>query len=175
MKKSFQILLAAIALTSVTWGTSHAQVAINSRQTGSANEDGIVLKSGNEISGVVNQKAERNFKKDYYKASGAEWTILQDNSLMCRFTINNIRYRAFYTSHGQWKYTISGYDASKLDKGIYDNIKSAYYNSNIVFVNQIDKVRGGTVYIVEIQDEKTIKKLRVDDAGMEIIEDFVKL
>ena len=175
MKKSFQILLAAIALTSVTWGTSYAQAKLNIPQTGSTNEDGIFLKSGNGISGVVNQKAERNFKKDYYKASGAEWSTLQDNSLMCRFTMNNIPYRAFYTSHGQWKYTVSSYDASKLNKEVYDNIKSAYYNSSIVFVNQIDKVNGGTVYIVEIQDEKSIKKLRVDDAGMEIIEDLVKL
>jgi hypothetical protein len=175
MKKSIQILLAAIALTSAAWGTGHAQAAVNNHQTGLTNEDGIFLKSGNGISGVVNQKAERNFKKDYYKASEAEWSILQDNSLMCRFIMNNIRYRAFYTSHGQWMYTTSAYDASKLDKRVYDNIKSAYYNYSIVFVNQIEKVSGGTVYIVEIQDEKSIKKLRVDDAGMEIVEDFVKL
>jgi hypothetical protein len=175
MKKSIQILIVAVALTSVTWVTSHAQAAMNNPQAGSTNEDGIVLKSANGISGVVNGKAERNFKKDYYKASGAEWSTLQDNSLMCRFTMNDIHYRAFYTSHGQWRYTVSGYDAGKLDKRIYDNIKSAYYNSSIVFVNQIDRVKGGTVYIVEIHDEKSIKKLLVDDAGMEIVEDLVKL
>jgi hypothetical protein len=174
MKKSIQILLAAIALASVTWGTSYAQSATNSLQAGSTNEDGIVIKSNNGVSGVVNEKAERNFKKDYYKASGVEWSTLQDNSLMCRFSINNIPYRAFYTPQGQWKYTVSSYDAGKLDKRIYDNIKSVYYNSSIVFVNQIDRVNGGPVYIVEIQDEKSIKKLRVDDEGMGIVEELVK-
>ena len=94
---------------------------------------------------------------------------------MCRFIMNNIRYRAFYSSHGQWLATVSGYDASKLDKGVYDNIKTAYYNSSIVFVNQIDKVGGGTIYVVEIQDEKYIKKLRVDDEEIEIVEELVKL
>jgi hypothetical protein len=174
MKKSIQILLAAITLASVTWGTSYAQGAMNNPQAGSTNEDGIFLKSGNGISGVVNGKAERNFKKNYYKANGVEWSTLQDNSLMCRFSMNNIPYRAFYTTHGQWRYTVSSYDASRLDKGIYDNIKSAYYNSSIVFVNQIDRVNGTPVYIVEIQDEKSIKKLRVDNEGMEIVEESVK-
>jgi hypothetical protein len=174
MKKSIQILLAVIAMTFLTWGTSHAQAAMNNPQAGSTNEDGIFLKSGNEISGVVNGKAERNFKKDYYKASGVEWSTLLDNSLMCRFFMNGILHRAFYSAHGQWIATVSSYNASKLDKGVYDKIKSVYYNSMIVYVNQVDRVNGKTSYVVEIHDEKSIKKLRVDDEGMEIVEELVK-
>ncbi len=93
---------------------------------------------------------------------------------MCRFFMNNILYRAFYTAHGQWIYTTSGYNASKLDKGLWDRIKSVYYNSSIVFVNQIDIVNGKTIYIVEIQDDKSIRKLRVDDDDMEIVQEFEK-
>jgi hypothetical protein len=174
MKKSSPILLAAISLMSLTGMTSYAQVAKNNAQAGSTNEDGLFLKTTNGISGVVNEKAERNFKKDYRNADAVEWSTLQDNSLMCRFSMNNIPYRAFYTSHGQWKYTVSSYDAARLNKGVYDNIKTVYYNSSIVFVNQIDRVNGGTVYIVEIHDEKSIKKLLVDNEGMEIIEYLVK-
>jgi hypothetical protein len=83
-------------------------------------------------------------------------------------------YRAFYTPHGNWMYTISGYDGSKLDSGVADKIKSVYYNSRIVYVNQIDKVNGKTVYVFEIQDGKSIKKLRVDDDEIEIVQELEK-
>lgn len=174
MKKSIPILLTAIVLMVITGETSLAQVAMNSPKSGSTNEDGIFLKSGNGISGVVNGKAERNFRKDYPKTTAVEWSTLPDNSLMCRFIMNGIPHRAFYSAHGQWIATVSNYDANKLDKGVYDKIKSIYYNSSIVFVNQIDKVNGKTIYVVEIRDEKSTKKLRVDNDEIEIVGEFEK-
>ena len=174
MKKSIPILLTAIALMSVTWGTSHAQVTMNSHRAISADEGGVYLKAKSFASTTLNGKAEKNFKKDYHLATGAEWSTLQDKSFLVRFIINNIPYRAFYTAHGQWIATISSYDASKLDKEVYDKIKSAYYNSTIVFVNQIDQVNSKTIYNVEIQDDKTIKELRVDDNEMEIVQELDK-
>lgn len=174
MKKLNLILLAAITLMSMTLVTSHAQVAMNRRRVSSTGENGIFSNSKSGTSTTLNLKAERNFKKDYHQTSGAEWSTLSDNSQVCRFFMNNILYRAFYTAHGQWIYTASGYDAGKLNKGVYDRIKSVYYNSNIVFVNQIDMVIGKTIYIVEIQDEKSIRKLRVDDDEMEIVQEFEK-
>ena len=82
MKKSITILLAAIALMSLTGMTSYAQVAKNNAQAGSTNEDGIFLKTTNGTSGVVNEKAQRNFKRDYRNADAVEWFTLKDNSLM---------------------------------------------------------------------------------------------
>ncbi len=152
----------------------HAQVALNGQRASSTTDYGILSKSKSRTSGAVNQKAERNFKKDYSQTSKAEWSTLSDHSLMRGFFMNKIIYRAFYTAHGQWIYTASGYDASKLDKEVSDKIKSVYYNSRIVFVNQIDIVGGKTVYIVEIQDEKSIRKLRVDEDEMEVVQEFEK-
>jgi hypothetical protein len=174
MKKSNLILLTAIIFMSITSATSHAQVAVNSSLAASADEDGLLLKPKSVISATVNLKAEENFKKDYHQTSEVKWSVLDDHSLMCRFFMNNILHRAFYTTHGQWIATISCYDAGKLDKGVYDKIKSVYYNSRIVFVNQIDGVKGQTIYVVEIQDEKSIKKIRVDNDEMEIVQEFEK-
>jgi len=174
MKKSNQILVAAIMLLSMTWVTSHAQVAMNSSRPASASEDGLYSNSKSSTSATLNLKAEKMFKKDYNKASGAEWSALGNHSLLCRFSMNNIPYRAFYTTHGQWILTVSSYDASKLDKTVYDQIKGVYYNSTIVFVNQIDQPNVHTIYIVEIQDEKTIRELRVDDNDMEIVQELDK-
>jgi hypothetical protein len=172
MKKSNLILLTGIALMSFISVTSRAQVAMNSLKAISAGQDGIISNSKSGTEGSVNLKAEKNFKKDYRQTNGAEWSILSDSSLVCRFFMNNILYRAFYTTHGRWMGSISSYDANKLDKGVYDKIKSTYYNFRIVFVNQIDRVNEKTIYIVEIQDEKSIKNLRVDDDEMEIVQEI---
>jgi hypothetical protein len=174
MKKSNLILSTAIILMSMTSVASRAQVVMNSSRAASSDEDGFYVNPKSAKSATLNLKAEKNFKKDYHQASGAEWSVLGDHSLMCRFSMNNIPYRAFYTAHGQWISSVASYDASKLDKGVYDKIKSVYYNSTIVFVNQIDQVSGQTIYIVEIQDEKTIRKLRVDGDEMEIAQEFEK-
>jgi hypothetical protein len=174
MKKSNLILVAASILMSMVSVASRAQTAMNGSKASFAYEAGLFSKPKTATSAAVNLKAERNFKKDYQQASGAEWSILGDHSLMCRFSMSNNRYRAFYTAHGQWISTVSSYDASKLNKGVYDKIKSVYYNSRIVFADQIDRVNGNTIYVVEIQDENSIKKLRVDGDEMEIVQEFDK-
>jgi hypothetical protein len=173
MKKSISTLLAACIFMSLACIAAHAQTAMKSTQLSSVDEDGIAT-SKNLGSVAVNGKAEKNFKKDYHQTSAAEWSVLGDNSLMCRFVMNEILYRAFYTSHGQWIYTTAGYGAARLDRAVYDKIKRVYYNSSIVFVNQIDMVNGKTIYIVELRDENSIRKIRVDDDEMEVVQEFEK-
>ncbi len=174
MKKSNLILLVAIIFMSMTSVTTHAQIAMNDSRGSSTNEDGIVVAPRSGTVATVNKKAESSFKKVYQLASAAEWSILNNKSLVCRFYLNNILYRAFYTPQGNWTYTISGYDGRMLDKGVADRIKRIYYNSTIVYVNQVDLVSEKTFYIVEIQDKNSIKKLRVNEDEMEVIQEFTK-
>jgi hypothetical protein len=174
MKKSNLMLITVIALMSFISVSSRAQFALNNLKALSAGQDGIFSNPESGTGRSVNLKAEKNFRKDYRHTNGAEWSILSDSSLVCRFFMNNILYRAFYNAYGRWMGSISSYDANKLEKVVYDKIKSTYYDSRIVFVNQIDRVNEKTVYIVEIQDEKSIKKLRVGDDEMEIIQEFEK-
>src|SRR5664279_313410 len=129
MKKSNLILLTAITLMSLTFVTGHAQVAMNSSRAAFTDEDGIYANPTSVTTSTVNGKAKKNFKKDYRQAVESEWSALNDHSLMCRFSMNNIPYRAFYTAHGEWLSTTSSYDASRLDKTVYDKVKSVYYNS----------------------------------------------
>lgn len=174
MKKVNLILPAVIAFMTLTFAESHAQIVMNSPLASSSNEEGRYSKSATNTSAVVNLKAEKQFKKEYPQSREAEWSALSDHSLVCRFSMNNIIHRAIYTPQGQWKYTTSGYTAGKLNKAVYDKVKTVYYNSNIVFVNQIDLADGGIIYIVELQDDKSIKKVRVEGDEMEVVQEFIK-
>lgn len=174
MKKSNLILLVAIIFMTMTSVASHAQIAMNNSRGSSINENGTTARSGTATVVSVTRKAESSFKKVYQLASGAEWSILDNKSLVCRFHLNNILYRAFYTAQGNWNYTISGYEGSRLDKSTAERIMRVYYNSTIVYVNQIDLVNEKTFYIVEIQDKNSIKKLRVNEDEMEVVQEFIK-
>jgi hypothetical protein len=174
MKKSNLILLVAIIFMSITSASSQAQIAMNNSRGSSINEDGTTSGSGTETVVSLNRKAESSFKKVYQSASGAEWSMLENKSLVCRFHLNNIICRAFYTPQGNWTYTISGYGGSRLDKTVAERIASVYYNSTIVYVNQIDLVNEKTFYIVEIQDKNSIRKLRVNEDEMEVVQEFTK-
>lgn len=174
MKKSNSILLVAIVLFSTAFQQSQAQLAFSNSRTSSVGKVLLPAKPYGGTTGTTNLKAEKNFNRNYAGAVDAEWSTLSDKSLVCRFFRNNILRRAYYTANGHWVATVSGYDAARLDKDVYDQVKMVYYNSNIGFVNQVDLAGGKTYYIVEVRDEKTIKKLRVDDDGIEVVQELEK-
>jgi hypothetical protein len=171
MKKTNIILIATAILFSMIGVNSYAQVAMNNVSLPSAGDFG---KHHSSNSSSTNAKAEKNFTKNYKTASNADWSTLSDKSLLCRFYMNDILYKAFYTAQGEWRYSLSSYGGKKLDKELADRIHRVYYGSEIVFVDQIDIADGKTIYVVELHDENSIRKLRVEGDEMELVQEFKK-
>ncbi len=171
MKKTNILLIAAIMIFSSIAANSYAQVAMNYAGLPGFDETGY---HHNSTSSSTNAKAEKNFTKTYSHASQTEWSTFSDKSLLCRFKMNEVKYKAFYTSQGQWRYTISSYDGKKLDKDLSERIHRIYFGSSIVYVDQIDIADGKTIYVVELHDENSIRKLRVEGDEMELLQEFKK-
>jgi hypothetical protein len=174
MKNLKFILPVAIIFISLAASNVRAQVATSDSRLSALGESPVFSIPESVSSTVANQKAVTHFSKDYSLAKDAQWSVFADNSMMCRFYLNNILHRAFYTPRGNWIYTASGYDGSKLNKSVAERIKSVYYDYRIVYADQIDLVDGRTFYIVEIQDGKSIRKLRVNENDMEVVQEFAK-
>jgi hypothetical protein len=175
MKKSifFSALTAIIISSACT--NADAQSGTNDHAFAMANVYEMAV-AGHPLAAPdkTNLKAVKNFQKAYGQAANPEWSLLDDKSLLCLFSIADVPFRAFYNPNGSWSYTVSSYDAKKLDKAIHDKVQSVYFDYRIVYVNQIDLASHKTIYLVEIQDEKSIKKLRVTDDEMDVIQDFQK-
>jgi len=174
MKNLKFILPAALIFISLANTNVHAQTAMNDSRVSAAAEGPVFSVPESASSATANLKAVTHFNKDYNMAKDAQWLVFADKSLMCRFYLSNILHRAFYTPHGNWIYTTAGCDGSKLNKTVTERIKSVYYDYRIVYADQIDLVNGKTFYIVEIQDEKSIRKLRVNEDDMEVVQEFAK-
>jgi hypothetical protein len=172
--KKLTFILMTTGLLILSFSKSNAQFTVSSGKKFSVTETMIVTEPRTEASEKTFLKAEKKFMKAYPDATHAEWTTLGDRSKMCRFFVNHDLHRAFYTANGQWISTFSSYDGNRLDKGIRDKIKSVYYDYSVVYADQIDLANNRTVYVVEIQDEKSIKKVRVDNDEMDVIQDFEK-
>ena len=150
-------LAVTISLLFITSFKSRAQVIMNGQRESLAFENAVLAELAGSITEARNLKAEKKFMQVYRHATQVEWSALKNKSWMCRFYLDNILHRAFYSNKGQWLGTVSSYDGSKLDKNISDKISSTYFDYSIVFVNQIDMAGTQTLYIVEIQNQQSIK------------------
>lgn len=174
MKNLKFILPVTMILMSMSNLKSQAQVVSGDSRVSVQGESALFASPSSGSVATANLKAVNHFNKDYSLAKDAQWSVFADKSMMCRFYLNNILHRAFYTPRGNWIYTASGYDGSKLNKAVGERIKSVYFDYRIIYADQIDLVNGKTFYIVEIQDEKSIRKIRVNEDDMEIVQEFAK-
>jgi hypothetical protein len=174
MKKSTFLSLTTTCFLLVFFINCEAQIVMNSNGDLSENKLALLSAPASRTNEDVNSKAKNNFTKTYQQATAIEWSALQDNTWVCRFNMHNISSKAFYNSKGQWLGTVSGYDGSKLNNTTRDMVKKVFYDYKIVFVNQVNLAPDKIIYIVEIQDEKYIKKIRIadDEDEMEVIQEI---
>jgi hypothetical protein len=79
-----------------------------------------------------------------------------------------------YNKNGKWVYTIQQYNANNLDENIIDRVKSVYYRYDITGIQKVEQPGQDVVYVVHLEDSKSIKIVRLVNDEMELIEDLVK-
>jgi hypothetical protein len=169
MKKSITSIALAGVISAFSFNYAHAQFDAKADKPASQLNMRKVVSSDK-----VNLNAIKNFQHDYKDVTDAEWSVLEDKSFLCRFRKANIPCRASYNPNGRWLFTVSDFSGKQLSQPLHDRVQSVYFNYQITFVNQIDLPDSKTVYLVEIQDEKSIKKVRVTDEDMEVVQDLAK-
>ncbi len=118
----------------------------------------------------VNQKAMRDFKKTFKAVSNEKWYSIKDGFL-AEFSSSTSRNRVVYDNKGNWRFTVSYYDEKTLPTDIRSIVKPVYYDYTISRVEEVH-AEGKTIYIVHVQNESSLKTLRVCEGEMDLIEDF---
>jgi len=120
----------------------------------------------------VNTKAVRHFIKSFKQAEDVHWFDAV-NGMAAHFTMNGTRSRANYDDKGNWLNTIRTYSESALSKDIRDIVKRRYYDYSVTIVNEItDEQR--TAYVIQLEDESTLKTISIYDGDMNVIKEYVK-
>jgi len=133
--------------------------------------------SKNEIAEItyvneVNKKAMHDFKKSFKDVSNEKWYSIR-NGFLVEFSLNSSRNRVVYDKKGNWRFTVSYYDEKNLPAEIRAIVKPVYYDYTISRVEEVhadDQI----IYIVHVQNNSSLKTLRVCEGQMDLIEDFHK-
>jgi predicted small secreted protein len=79
-----------------------------------------------------------------------------------------------YNKKGKWIYTIQQYSPDNLDKNIIDRVRSVYYDYGVTAIQKVEQPGIDAVYVVHLENTKSIKLVRLTSDDMELVQDFNK-
>jgi len=79
-----------------------------------------------------------------------------------------------YNKKGKWVYTIQQYSPDNLDKNIIDRVRSVYYDYGVTGIQKVEQPGMDAVYVVRLENTKSIKLVRLTNDDMELVQDFNK-
>jgi hypothetical protein len=79
-----------------------------------------------------------------------------------------------YNKRGKWIYTIQHYNLDNIDKNILDRIRPVYYDYNVTGMEKVEQPGMEVVYVVHLENLKSIKLLRLTNDEMEVVQDLIK-
>lgn len=167
MTTSFFINAATFAQTSASdfAANSNPKAAV----TFTANSDAATL-AGVKAS---SSKMYNHFTRNYKNATDLKVNAVKDHTRIS-FKLNGISTSSQYDTKGRWQFTVSNYDESKLDDATRASVESNYPGF-LVFGSVIEvQVKDKSATLVMIENKKEWKRIRINDEGMSIYEQYRK-
>src|SRR6476620_10229902 len=97
-----------------------------------------------------------------------------DKSYIIRSVIDGRQAMSAYNKKGKWVYTIQQYNVDNLDKNIIDRVRSVYYDYGVTGIQKVEQPGMDAVYVVRLENTKSIKLVRLTNDDMELVQDFNK-
>jgi hypothetical protein len=81
--------------------------------------------------------------------------------------------REFFDKKGRFLYSISYYGEKELPAAVREQVKPVYYDYTILSVEEV-KLDDHSIYFINMEDETTLKTVRVNDDDMTVVSDLVR-
>ncbi|MEO6454054.1 MAG: hypothetical protein ABIN97_08285 [Ginsengibacter sp.] len=123
----------------------------------------------------INIKAVKNFKKHYKLVNDEKWYKASDG-FSASFNSDGIKNILFYDNKGYWTGSLKIYGEDKMSRAVRDMVKRVYYDYTITIVDEIETLntKDKPVYIVHLEDNYSIKLIKVRDDDMDVYSEFKK-
>lgn len=119
-------------------------------------------------------KAVRSFRNTYLYVDNETWYKVPDGH-RARFMADGVLYLVTFNKKGKWLHTLRQFDETKLERDVRAQVKSVYYDYNILFIEEIEQPRKPLTYIIHMEDRESFKNIRVCDRETEVINEIYKL
>jgi len=177
--KTFLFALLTLPLVLVATTGAYAQNAVNT-EVPEPKKNVIAVEKAlgpNDLSAKtsISQKALKDFAKSYKSVNGETWEKTSEGYRV-RFTSDGVMTTIYYGRHGKWFGSLKGYKEDKLSPELRKMIKREYYDYSITYVQEAETIdsEGKPTYIIHLEDNKSIKRLRICDGQMEIWQEYKK-
>lgn len=121
---------------------------------------------------LASTKAHKDFSKFFKNATDIHIAVTKNNTFISCM-IDGIRNRVLYNSKGKWIHTLKYYSAEKLPKDVHKSIRYAYPDFSMTYVTEV-QVRNKTAFLVNIEDNTSLKTIRVLDGEMDVYKEYSK-
>lgn len=126
--------------------------------------------TGETHSSKIDKRSTEHFRKQFPSVNNPYWYKVNDGYI-ASFEKNSVETKVAYNAKGKLHHTISYYNEKKLPRDVWETVKSAYYAYDILRVAEVhfaDKI----IYMTYVQNEKSLKLVRVCDGEMEEVQSF---
>jgi hypothetical protein len=125
---------------------------------------------------AIQHKVLRDFYRRYQIAGLPEW-LTDDHGTYARFDADSTKNIVYYSANGRWYGQITGYKENKIPSDVRHVVKSVYYDYSIKWIEEIITVESNGIptYIFHLENQTSVKLVRVFDGEMNVISEFDKL
>ena len=120
----------------------------------------------------INTRVLRSFMANYWNATNPQW-VKYAEGFVVYFKSDSIQHRVYYDNTGGLQCTIRQYSEKDLPREIRHMVKSVYYDYSIFLIDEVT-VDSKTSYIIKIQDNTSLKEIKIEDGEMEVTHEFIK-
>ena len=174
MKKNLIALVIVCVAFLAGISGANAQIASNSSSLEYQMNTGKTENSMKELL-TISPRALRDFAYTHKNVTGESWMKLKDG-FSVRFNSEGVRTTIYYDKKGNWTGSIKIYGEEKMLRDVRHVVKSAYYDYNIVYAQEIETTDsdGVPTYVVCVDDKTNIKMIRIRDGEMSVWKEFTK-
>ena len=175
MKTQFSIrfsilLLAAFIMShSFAQNTAGTELAIAVAK-GSTIADTALNTDTKKSIDMMNVKVQRSFTSYFKNATDVNW-YMTGKQFLIAFNKDGMYTRALFSKNGSLLYALHYGSEKDLPNSIYEQVKSTYYNYQIISTVQVNNDRRN-IWIVNLKDNTNYITLRVENGEMEVMQQF---
>lgn len=132
----------------------------------STTNPGMANYSTSDLS-TINVRAVKNFQKAF-KGANASWYKAEDGGYVANFKNGEVKNIIAYDAKGDLHHSIRYYEEKFLPRDVRSSVKGTYFDYEIAGVSEVS-INDQVIYIITLQNETSIKMVRVCDGEMEEI------
>ncbi|MGH2565319.1 MAG: hypothetical protein ACRDE5_12440 [Ginsengibacter sp.] len=158
-------IITLIATTSKGYAQTENAIAFNFRKAVALSNSGTAKISRTHVS----LSALKDFEKSFKKVSDEKWFKVR-GGVIANFLSKGVDFRITYDEQGKWLCNLLTYPENRLPSDVRDLVKTRYYDYEIQYCNEYQFAHS-SIYVIKMQDDTSVKTVRVADGEMEVIAD----